>query len=178
MAGQRVEIAIEIGNIDRQARHRLAAVEQQLRADPVGKRCGAAGILIGPDASVVERGTIVVPGNAGGANWSGAAVDPDTGMLYVGTYRLPFVVTVRRPAQGESRYDFIGEFRYLPGPRGLPLLKPPFGSMIAIDMNSGEAGSRWPGRSRARTRRARSTSTAPPRSSTPPRPSRSPTRGG
>ncbi|MDE5454075.1 hypothetical protein GWE18_14625 [Bradyrhizobium sp. CSA112] len=31
--------------------------------------------------------------------------------------------------------------RYLPGPRGLPLLKPPFGSIVAIDMNSGEH--RW-----------------------------------
>ena len=32
-----------------------------------------------------ERGTIQVPGNAGGANWAGAAIDPETGMLYVGT---------------------------------------------------------------------------------------------
>ena len=62
-------------------------------------------------------------------------------MFYVGTYRLPFVVTVRKPRPGESSYDFIGEFRYLPGPRGLPLLKPPFGSIVAIDMNTGEH--RW-----------------------------------
>jgi quinoprotein glucose dehydrogenase len=88
-----------------------------------------------------ERGTIQVPGVAGGANWGGAAIDPETGMLYVGTYRLPFVVTVRKPRPGESSYDFVGEFRYLPGPRGLPLLKPPFGSIVAIDMNSGEH--RW-----------------------------------
>jgi quinoprotein glucose dehydrogenase len=88
-----------------------------------------------------ERGTIQVPGVAGGGNWAGAAIDPETGMLYVGTYRLPFVVTVRKPRPGESSYDFIGEFRYLPGPRGLPLLKPPFGSIVAIDMNSGEH--RW-----------------------------------
>jgi quinoprotein glucose dehydrogenase len=88
-----------------------------------------------------ERGTIQVPGVAGGGNWAGAAIDPETGMLYVGTYRLPFVVTVRRPSPGESPYDFIGEFRYLSGPRGLPLLKPPFGSMLAIDMNSGDH--RW-----------------------------------
>jgi quinoprotein glucose dehydrogenase len=88
-----------------------------------------------------ERGTIQVPGVAGGGNWAGAAIDPETGMLYVGTYRLPFVVTVRKPGPGESRYDFIGEFRYLSGPRGLPLLKPPFGSMLAIDMNSGDH--RW-----------------------------------
>jgi quinoprotein glucose dehydrogenase len=88
-----------------------------------------------------ERGTVQVPGVAGGGNWAGAAIDPETGMLYVGTYRLPFVVTVRKPRLGEAPYDFIGEFRYLSGPRGLPLLKPPFGSIVAIDMNSGEH--RW-----------------------------------
>jgi quinoprotein glucose dehydrogenase len=88
-----------------------------------------------------ERGTILVPGVAGAANWSGAAIDPETAMLYVGTYRLPFVVTVRKPRPGEASYDFIGQFRYLPGPRGLPLLKPPFGSVVAIDMNAGEH--RW-----------------------------------
>jgi glucose dehydrogenase len=88
-----------------------------------------------------ERGTIQMPGVAGGANWAGAAIDPETGMLYIGTYRLPFVVTLRKPARWESSYDFIGEFRYLPGPRGLPLFKPPFGSIVAIDMNSGEH--RW-----------------------------------
>jgi quinoprotein glucose dehydrogenase len=88
-----------------------------------------------------QRGTIQMPGVAGGGNWAGAAVDPETGMLYAGTYRLPFVVTVRKPKPGEASYDFIGEFRYLPGPRGLPLFKPPFGSIVAIDMNTGEH--RW-----------------------------------
>jgi quinoprotein glucose dehydrogenase len=87
------------------------------------------------------RGTIQVPGIVGGGNWSGAAIDPETSMLYVGTYRLPFVVTVRKPTTAEASYDYIGEFRALPGPRGLPLLKPPFGSMVAIDMNTGEH--RW-----------------------------------
>jgi quinoprotein glucose dehydrogenase len=85
------------------------------------------------------RGTIQVPGVAGGSNWSGAAIDPETGMLYVGTYRLPFVVAIRKPRPDESiTYDYIGEFRYLAGPRGLPLLKPPFGSIVAIDMNTGD----------------------------------------
>ena len=97
------------------------------------------------------RGTIQVPGVAGGSNWSGAAVDPETGTLYVGTYRIPFVVTIRKPRPGESiTYDYIGQFRYLPGPRGLPLLKPPFGSIVAIDMNTGDHRWRIPvGRSSA-----------------------------
>jgi quinoprotein glucose dehydrogenase len=88
-----------------------------------------------------ERGTVQMPSVAGGASWSGGAIDPETGMFYVGTNRLPFVVSVRKPRPGESSYDFIGEFSYLPGPRGLPLFKPPFGSIVAIDMNTGEH--RW-----------------------------------
>ena len=88
-----------------------------------------------------QKGAIVMPGIGGGGNWNGAAIDPDTGMLYVCTYRLPFVVTVRKPGAGEAAYDFVGTPRYLAGPRGLPLFKPPFGSIVAIDMNTGEH--RW-----------------------------------
>ncbi|MBR1148077.1 PQQ-binding-like beta-propeller repeat protein [Bradyrhizobium sp. AUGA SZCCT0431] len=88
-----------------------------------------------------ERGMIQVPGNAGGGSWAGAAIDPETGTLYVGTQRLPTLIMIRKPEPWESPYDFIGLPSYVPGPRGLPLLKPPFGSMVAIDMNSGEH--RW-----------------------------------
>jgi quinoprotein glucose dehydrogenase len=88
-----------------------------------------------------QRGTIQVPGVGGGGNWNGAAVDPETGTLYVNTIRLPFVVALRKPMSRESSYDFIGQPTFLLGPRGLPLLKPPFGSIVAIDMNTGEH--RW-----------------------------------
>ena len=88
-----------------------------------------------------ERGLIQVPGNSGGASWSGAAIDPETNLLYVPTYRILTVVTIGKPESYEGTYDFIGRVRYLSGPRGLPLLKPPFGSIVAIDMNTGEH--RW-----------------------------------
>jgi quinoprotein glucose dehydrogenase len=87
------------------------------------------------------RGTAVNPGVAGGGSWAGAAVDPTTGMLYVETHRFPFVVTLRPPAPYEQRYDLIGGFTVLAGPRGLPILKPPYSSLVAIDMNTGEH--RW-----------------------------------
>ena len=91
-----------------------------------------------------------MPGNAGGASWSGAAIDPETGTLYVGTQRLPTLLFIRKPEPWQGTYDFIGLPQYLPGPRGLPLLKPPFGSIVAIDMNSGEHRWRIPvGRSAA-----------------------------
>jgi quinoprotein glucose dehydrogenase len=82
-----------------------------------------------------------VPGNAGGASWSGAAVDPETSFLYVPTYRVPTLIAIGKPESWEGTYDYIGRARYISGPRGLPLLKPPFASIVAIDMNSGEQ--RW-----------------------------------
>ena len=89
-----------------------------------------------------QRGTIVVPGNAGGASWSGAAVDPETNMLYVGTYRVPSLIKIDKPEPWQGTFDYVGNAQtWLPGPRELPLLKPPFGSIVAIDMNSGEH--RW-----------------------------------
>jgi quinoprotein glucose dehydrogenase len=97
-----------------------------------------------------QRGTVQVPGKAGGANWAGAAVDPETGLLYVGTYRLPSLAVVMKPEQWESSYQFIGKPKYISGPQGLPLLKPPFGSIVAIDLNKGEHRWRIPvGRSEA-----------------------------
>jgi hypothetical protein len=81
---------------------------------------------------------IQVAGIGGGGNWSGGAIDLDTGKLYVGTSRPSFLVAVSTPLPGQGSYDYIGEARYLPGPRGLPLLKPSFGNRVAIDMNAGE----------------------------------------
>lgn len=38
------------------------------------------------------RGSVQMPGNNGGANWGGAAVDPETGMLYVVSKDLPSIL--------------------------------------------------------------------------------------
>ena len=88
-----------------------------------------------------ERGTIAVPGNTGGASWSGAAIDPETNTLYVGTQRIPTLYSFASRSRGRAPTTSSACRNYVPGPRGLPLLKPPFGSIVAIDMNSGEH--RW-----------------------------------
>lgn len=74
---------------------------------------------------------------AGGASWSGAAVDPESAVLYSTTIRSPHLVRVLRPP-GREPVDYVGRFEYLAGPQRLPLLNPPFGSLVAIDMNNGE----------------------------------------
>ena len=86
-----------------------------------------------------SRGTIVLPGWAGGANWGGGAFDPDTGMLYIQSITDPHVEgLVTQPTEkGDVKYIREKEIS-VPGPRGLPICKPPYGRITAIDMNRGE----------------------------------------
>jgi len=96
------------------------------------------------------RGTLFRPPGAGGASWSGAAVDPETGLLYVPSTNRATVVSFYSPEGqgGNLRFthgapeDVIlsgGGARDMPTmPRGLPLFKPPYTRMTAIDMNTGE----------------------------------------
>ncbi len=86
-----------------------------------------------------EKGTVQLPGWAGGANLGGAAFDPDTGLLYVPTYTSPIVVQIVKgdPARGNLRYR-RGGVMSLPTIDGLPILKGPYSRVVAIDLNKGE----------------------------------------
>jgi quinoprotein glucose dehydrogenase len=101
------------------------------------------------------QGTLQRPGVIGGANWGGAAFDPETQTLYVKTSNAPAVVRIHafdrspgNPWASEVDADFIGDVggstNFTPhgsGERGLPLVKPPYGELVAIDLNSGDV--RW-----------------------------------
>jgi quinoprotein glucose dehydrogenase len=85
------------------------------------------------------KGTVNVPGWAGGASWPGGAFDPGTGMLYVPSFTHPVVATLREPDPTRSSFRYVGSIQTdVPGPRGLPLLKPPYGRLTAYDLNRGE----------------------------------------
>ena len=85
------------------------------------------------------KGTIQLPGSVGGANWTGAAFDPETGMLYIPSMTNPFVANLvpGDPAQTNLRYR-ASTRELLLGPRGLPLMKPPYGRITAINLNRGD----------------------------------------
>jgi quinoprotein glucose dehydrogenase len=89
-----------------------------------------------------ERGTINLPGWAGGANWWGAAFDPETGMFYIPSITAPIVVKLNEPDAARSNFRYVRGGPALggglDGPRGLPLFKPPYGRITAIDLNTGE----------------------------------------
>jgi len=90
----------------------------------------------GPDDT---KGTIQLPGSVGGADWTGAAFDPETGMLYVPSMTNPFVANLVPGKPGETNLRFRASTRELiQGPRGLPLVKPPYGRITAQDLNRGD----------------------------------------
>jgi len=87
-------------------------------------------------------GTVQLPGSVGGADWQGASFDPETGVLYVQSITGPFVADLVKGDPKRTNLDYVpGARAYPPGPRGLPLLKPPYGRITAIDLNQGEI--RW-----------------------------------
>lgn len=87
-----------------------------------------------------------MPGSQGGASWAGAAFDPDTYTLYVPSITRPTVNTLYERDtprfKGTKTTDsFFGFREAIVGPEGLPLFKPPFGRITAIDLSSGNH--RW-----------------------------------
>lgn len=112
------------------------------------------GPLFTPPMLAVEgqtKGTVFRPTGGGAANWMGAGVDPDTGYLYVPSLSTSIGVTNFYDPKGQG-----GDLRFTHGgteadmlsgqaaqhsprmPRGLPLTKPPYSRMSAINMNTGE----------------------------------------
>ena len=93
--------------------------------------------------SIVEEGgnlgTLILPNQLGGANWPGGAVDPETGILYVGSSTMPGIIRLSAdPELSSLAYIAVGTPLFKKGPQGLPLVRPPWGRISAINLNNGE----------------------------------------
>ncbi len=105
------------------------------------------------------RGTLQRPGASGGANWGGAAFDPETGLLFVRTSEDADTNQVCMNAGNDPEVDVAYSnncpygasllmFREVDGPGAaktpksklgpIPLIKPPYAHLVAIDLNKGE----------------------------------------
>jgi len=100
------------------------------------------------------EGSIHHPGPAGGPNWGGVSIDPERGVLFVNQMRFPLVVTL----VPREEYEKIppGAVEYpndhypmkgtpygvrrgpLMSPLGTPCNPPPWGTLTAVDLVSGE----------------------------------------
>ena len=104
-------------------------------------------------------GLLMVPSSTGGANWPGGALDPETNLFYLYSFRNPSVIGLVPGPKPEEFAYVNGQARdpNAPAPaagaapavaaegggaavtvQGLPLLKPPYGTISAIDLNRGE----------------------------------------
>jgi quinoprotein glucose dehydrogenase len=103
------------------------------------------------------QGTIVMPGSIGGAGWGSTAYDPESHTLFVKGTNNPVVYRIEKGVPNDTiGYDYTadlvhsglgvtidpdsGRSDHAP-PDQLPLIKPPYGNMTAIDMDTGEQ--RW-----------------------------------
>ncbi len=85
-----------------------------------------------------KKGSIHMPGSYGGTNWPGAAFDPETATLYVPSSHTPVVAALVPSPEGSDTGYTRERYQPLTGPQGLPLFKPPYGRLVAIDLNKGE----------------------------------------
>ena len=89
------------------------------------------------DAADGTKGTLALPDAIGGANWEGSAVDPETGILYIPSRTNVALLSVAKDPESDVAFSQSYGVR-VPRIKGLPLNKPPYGRVTAIDMNSGD----------------------------------------
>jgi quinoprotein glucose dehydrogenase len=86
-----------------------------------------------------KQGTFQLPGAGGGANWQGASGDPETGYLYIPSTTGAYISSLQPGAErSEMPYIGAGGLGGIPTPGGVPLIKPPYGRVTAIDLNTGD----------------------------------------
>jgi glucose dehydrogenase len=96
------------------------------------------------------RNTIQMPGNNGGANFGGAAVDPAHGTMFVVSKDLPALLKLVPPAPAPTAtgdatdpgfVQYKSGFNFMFASSGLAAVAPPWTTLTAYDLNSGTI--RW-----------------------------------
>ena len=114
----------------------------ELRAEAVAMtKDFVFGPLFTPPIMFGDKGkshVLRLPGGLGGANWPGAAVDPRQGILYVESQTRPVAFAVRQGDPDKTDFPYVMDYLDPQGPQGLPLFKPPYRRITAIDLNRGQ----------------------------------------
>ena len=115
----------------------------ELRAEALAiAKTYVRGPMYTPTTPIVEggtHGTWMFPGYGGGANWNGAAFDPETGLMFVPTRNSVMVASLTKADPALTNWNFIrAPTESIRGPRGLPINRPPWSLITATDMNTGE----------------------------------------
>lgn len=89
-----------------------------------------------PDGTI---GTIQIPGANGGVNWNMTCLDPVTGVNFIPSNTSISKLALRAPDPEESDMDYFSAGLRAPRVFGeIPLVRPPWGRITAVDMNTGD----------------------------------------
>ncbi|TDI59283.1 MAG: pyrroloquinoline quinone-dependent dehydrogenase [Alphaproteobacteria bacterium] len=103
------------------------------------------------------NGALFAQGNSGGANWGGPSYDPDRRLMLVNINNVPQVITLI-PREDVGEIDGINmnedgvvteqrgtpygaSTQWLLSPFGAPCVEPPWGELVAVDLDAGKV--RW-----------------------------------
>ncbi len=60
-----------------------------------------------------KKGTLILPGFDGGAEWGGAAADPKNGIIYINSNEMPWILTMKdRPKASDLSNETLGKKTY------------------------------------------------------------------
>lgn len=87
-----------------------------------------------------SRYSVNLPGTHGGVNWAGGAFDPAHGLFVVNVNNLgqPMRIVPDEAGGYANKGPFAGTVRFWNPEKHLPCTEPPWGELVAIDMNSGK----------------------------------------
>src|SRR5438067_1650116 len=86
----------------------------------------------------MDGGLLIHPGFRGGGAWGGVAFDPKRNRLFVGSDEFTNRVLLRTAKEGEPFKYGLVDRADVTDQEGYPAIKPPWGYMTAIDMDSGD----------------------------------------
>jgi len=124
-------------------RDEITNVTPESRADCL-ELLGEDAVVEGPlFRPITEKWTVMFPGTNGGANWGGAAFDPESEVLYVNSMDVGSLFRMVDRPEGSAVPYRVRSAKYgrFWDRNHYPCQEPPWGSLTAIDLNSGEF--RW-----------------------------------
>ena len=120
--------------------------EIRRRAEAIAERHRLGPIFTPPTVSDPNgvAGTLMLPSQAGGTNWPGGSIDPETGIAYLYTFTTVVSLGLINDPERSDMNFIRGRSREIPAAEvalnvdGIPLVKPPWGRITAIDLKVGQ----------------------------------------
>ena len=120
--------------------------EIKRRAEEIAARHRIGPIFTPPTVSDPNGviGTLMLPSQGGGTSWPGGSIDPETGIVYQYSFTsMGSLGLINDPERSDMNF-IRGRPREIPAAQaalnvdGIPLVKPPWGRITAIDLKRGE----------------------------------------